>query len=199
MNATLTVLDGAEDTLAVTMAGDWLLEADLPGVDPVLDRLRQAAPPGRVRFDATGLGEWDTGLVVNLVAIRQCAEANDISIDDSELPDGARQLLSLAFAVKEREGARRQLRRSGLLESVGESTILMFRHGKELLTFVGELVLSLVRWFSGHATYLRSDLAHYAQEAGRLAAAAVEYIVSHQGDQHGTYGSDTGGVNNARN
>ena len=176
MDATLTVEDGAEGTLAITLAGDWLLTQPLPGIGPVLQRIEEPEPPSALRFDAASLGEWDTGLVASLVAIRRSAEANDVGIDESGLPDGARKLLALAFAVKEREGARRHRRHEGWLESIGEKTLSGFRHGEELLEFVGELVLSVGRWAGGRATYLRSDLAHYLQQAGSNALPIVSLI-----------------------
>ncbi|MEO1202387.1 MAG: ABC transporter permease [Pseudomonadota bacterium] len=176
MDATLTVDESAEQSLAVTLAGDWLLESDLPGIDPVLDRLTGSAKPTVVRFDASGLTDWDTGLLANLVAIHRAAEAHGVTFDESGLPEGARKLLKLAFAVKEREGARRRRQRKGFLEKVGEKTLSAVDRAKELLTFIGELVLSFGRWFSGRATYLKSDLAHYFEEAGADALPIVSLI-----------------------
>ena len=93
--------------LAVTMSGDWLLSSNLPGVEPVLEQLRQLPGLTTVSFDAGGLGKWDTGLLIALIAIRHSASERDIEFDDADLPEGARRLLTLAHAVKEREGARR--------------------------------------------------------------------------------------------
>ena len=176
MDATLTLEDGADETLAVTLSGDWLLTQSLPGIRPVLERLQQPAAPSRVCFDAATLGEWDSGLIASLVSIRRCAESNDVGIDESGLPDGARQLLNLAFAVREREGARRHSRNEGWLESVGATTLHGLQRARELLTFIGELVLSLGRWIRGRATYLRSDLAQYLQDAGSSALPIVSLI-----------------------
>ena len=176
MDATLTVDEGAEESLAVTLSGDWLLESELPAIEAVLDRLKSPAKPAVLRFDGAAIGDWDTGLLANLVAMRQCAEANGVAIDESGLPDGAQKLLTLAFAVKEREGARRKLKRKQFLEKVGEKTLSALGRGRELLTFVGELVLSFGRAFRGRATYLKSDLAHYFEEAGADALPIVSLI-----------------------
>ena len=176
MNAELSLSDLADDSLAIALSGDWLLGADLPGVDPVVDRLRRSPAPTTVSFDASSLGEWDTGLLAALVAIHRNAEANGIEIDDSGLPDGARQLVALAFAVKEREGARRVLKEDSFLEGVGKNAIGVVEAGRDLLSFVGELVLSFGRFFRGRATYLRSDLVQYIQEAGAEALSIVSLI-----------------------
>lgn len=176
MNAALTCTTTSEDALAVTLTGDWLLDAPLPDIGPVLLRLRESPVPANVCFDASELGDWDTGLVARLVSIRRDAEANNIPVDESGLPDGARQLIALAFAVREREGARRKARDIGFFGGIGEKTQRVAERSRELLEFLGELVLSFGRLFRGKATYLRSDLVQYIQEAGAEALPIVSLI-----------------------
>jgi phospholipid/cholesterol/gamma-HCH transport system permease protein len=176
MNAALTCDNNSEDSLAVSLTGDWLLGNNLPGPDPVLDSLRQLPTPATMVFDTASLGNWDTGLIAMLVAIRRSADANGVAFDDAGLPDGARQLLALAFAVKEREGARRVAKQSAFFERVGESTLDALESGKQLLTFTGQLVQSFGRLFRGKATYLKSDLVQYIQEAGAEALPIVSLI-----------------------
>jgi len=176
MNAALTCTTTPEDSLAVTLTGDWLLDAPLPDIGPVLLRLRESPGPANVCFDASELGDWDTGLVARLVSIRRDAEANNVAVDESGLPDGARQLIALAFAVREREGARRKARDIGFFAGIGEKTQRLAGRSRELLEFLGELVLSFGRLFRGKATYLRSDLVQYIQEAGAEALPIVSLI-----------------------
>ncbi len=176
MNAALSCTDTSDDSLAVTLSGDWMLGGSLPNVDPVLAKLSATPKPAAIRFEADTLGEWDTGLVAALVAIRRGAETNGVPLDDSGLPDGARQLVALAFAVKEREGARRLKKDHGFLEGVGEKTLRVVERSRDLLGFLGELVLSFGRLFRGKATYLRSDLVQYIQEAGAEALPIVSLI-----------------------
>jgi len=176
MNAALSCNDTPDETLAITLSGDWMLGNSLPKLDPVLERLSTAPKPSAIRFDAAALGDWDTGLVAALVAIRRGADTNDVLLDDGGLPDGARQLVALAFAVKEREGARRLKIHRGYFEGVGEKTLRVIARSRDLLTFVGELVLSFGRLIRGKATYLRSDLVQYVQEAGAEALPIVSLI-----------------------
>jgi phospholipid/cholesterol/gamma-HCH transport system permease protein len=158
------------------MSGDWLLGGNLPGVEPVLEQLRQLPGLTTVSFDAGGLGEWDTGLLITLIAIRHRATERDIEFDDTGLPEGARRLLTLAHAVKEREGARRHVTHKRFFERVGETVLETWDHGRQLLAFTGELVLSFGRFFRGSATYLRSDLVQHIQEAGAQALPIVSVI-----------------------
>ncbi len=165
-----------KEALSVILSGDWLLDRDLPGPDPVVNRLRETPKPNVVVFDADALGDWDTGLITALVAIQQSADANGITIDDAGLPDGARQLVALAFAVKEREGARRKVVHKSLPERVGDFVLEVIDDAEELLAFVGELFLSFIRLLRGKATYRRSDVLQYIQEAGAEALPIVSLI-----------------------
>lgn len=165
-----------KEALSVILSGDWLLDRDLPGPDPVVNRLRETPKPNVVVFDADALGDWDTGLITALVAIQQSADANGITIDDAGLPDGARQLVALAFAVKEREGARRKVVHKSLPERVGDFVLEVIDDAEELLAFVGELFLSFIRLLRGKATYRRSDVFQYIQEAGAEALPIVSLI-----------------------
>ena len=176
MNAVLTCNDTTDDSLAVSLSGDWLLGGGLPNIESVLAKLSATPKPTGIRFDAAALGDWDTGLVAALVAIRRGAETNGVPLDDSGLPDGARQLVALAFAVKEREGARRLEKDRSFLEGVGEKSLRVVGRSRDLLGFLGELVLSFGRLLRGKATYLRSDLVQYIQEAGAEALPIVSLI-----------------------
>ncbi len=132
-------------SIEVSVSGDWLIGRDLPGPDPILDALRRASGSERLQFDTSGLGDWDTGLITTLINIRQSAQANGVAIDDDGLPDGARKLIKLALAVKEREGARRALKSTPFLEQTGAATLELWRYAIDLLTFIGEAVQSLGR------------------------------------------------------
>ena len=174
--AALSWDDQNNNALAITLSGDWLLARDLPEHDAIVARLADDPSPETVVFDTVDLGEWDTALVTTLVAIYRSAAERGIVVDDSALPEGARKLIALAFAVKEREGARRSVEDKGVRQHVGEFVLEVIGHARELLTFIGELVLSFGRLFKGRATYLRSDVWQFIQEAGAEALPIVSLI-----------------------
>jgi len=174
--ATIAVDITASGILNIDLSGDWMLGHDLPGADPVIEQLQQLSMPGAIGFETGTLGHWDTGLITTLVAIRKSAEANGVPVDDSGLPEGARKLIALAFAVKEREGARRSADDRGFFEKVGESAIETWQTNIELVSFMGELIQSSGRFLRGKATYLKSDLVQYIQETGAEALPIVGLI-----------------------
>ena len=162
--------------LAIGLSGDWLLKSDLPDLDRLLDTIDRTARGKRIVVDGSRIGSWDTGLVSPLVRLRQRASLQGLIIEGDNLPEGAARLLDLAFAVPEREGARRKEQRQGLFYMVGERALDSWASAAALLTFTGEVVLSLGRMLRGKATYLRSDLAQYIQEAGAEALPIVSLI-----------------------
>jgi phospholipid/cholesterol/gamma-HCH transport system permease protein len=177
MSAAALTTDAAEaGMLRIAFAGDWMLTHGLPGPDPVLDELRKSPKPSAIAFDTSGLGSWDTGLITTLMLIHRSAEANGVQVDDSGLPEGATKLIALALAVKEREGARRSEECKPLLQQVGDGAIEVWEGGRDLLTFVGDTILSARRFISGKATYLKSDVALHIQEAGADAFPIVSLI-----------------------
>jgi len=174
--AALHIDTNADDGLRISFAGDWRLGHNLPSTRSVLDQLRAGPTPPTISFDTGGLGAWDTGLVSAIVGILRVARRQDVTIDHAGLPEGVRRLLALAFAVDERDGARRHATQPRFLEVVGTSTLAALGSGRQLLTFSGELIASMGRFLRGRATYLRSHLFQYLQEAGAEALPIVSLI-----------------------
>ena len=174
--AELSYLLEDDDTLSVSFSGDWLLSADLPPVDPLLEMLHSSAGFSSISFDAAALGEWDTGLIATLARLMREANARDIEVDAAGLPEGARQLLALAFAVKVREDTKRAMRDVPFLEAVGNRTLGYIQDTRDLLRFTGELVLSLGRVFRGRVKWPGWVLPNYIQEAGAHALPIVSLI-----------------------
>ncbi len=162
--------------VTVALSGEWLLGHDLPGPDSVIDRLRQSPRPEHLRFDTAGLGDWDTGLITTIINITRSAEANGVPVDQAGLPDGARKLIELALAVKEREGARRAAEEPSFLREIGEATLDIWRTCADMVEFVGETMQSVGRFLRGKAHYLASDFVLCVQQAGAQALPIVSLV-----------------------
>lgn len=174
--ASLDCQRDADGIVQVRLAGDWRLAEAVPAADPVVALLQSAPAPQGVAFDTTDLGRWDTALLTRLVAIRNAADAASVPVADAGLPAGARRLLHLAFAVKEREGARRATRQRSLTEQVGEATLALGGALVELVTFIGVAARAFGRMVRGRATWQRSDLLIAVQEAGAESLPIVSLI-----------------------
>jgi phospholipid/cholesterol/gamma-HCH transport system permease protein len=174
--ASLDLTRTADGGLVVRLGGDWLLAGTAPSPVPALEALGARPPPARLEFDASALGRWDTLLPTTLVAIRRAADAAGVPVVWQGLPEGAQRLLSLAFAVKEREGARRTDEAPGLLEQVGRAALGIRAAALDLVRFIGASTRALVRMASGRATWQRSDLFVAIQEAGAESLPIVSLV-----------------------
>ncbi len=173
-NPAAASLEQRDGTAVVILSGDWDLECTPPPPPAVTGT--PGAAPGSLRFDCTQLGTWDSALPVYLMNLVQDARAGGIDVDYDGLPEGAQRLVRLAFAVDEPEGASRTGAHGGWLHDVGEACLNIYALGKELLHFVGELMLSLQRLVRGKAGFQRADVLVAIQEAGAEAFPIVSLI-----------------------
>ena len=174
--ASIAIDSSAGNGVTVALSGEWLLGNELPGADHVIDCLQNSPRPEQLRFDTSNLGGWDTGLITTVINIARGAEAHGVAVDQDGLPEGARKLIRLAFAVKEREGARRTVQRSSFFADIGEATLEIWADSADVVEFVGEMTQSVGRFLRGKARYLRSDFVLYVQEAGAQALPIVSLI-----------------------
>lgn len=175
-DATIASTDTPDGRLRVVLGGDWLAERRPPEPGEILERLSGAASPAGISFDTRGLGDWDSGLVVALIKIFDCASERDIPVAADGLPSGADRLIKLARAVKEREGARRTEVKKNAVTRIGEQVLEAWADAKELVRFVGELFYSFQRLFKGRAGYQKSDLLVYIEDASAEALPIVGLI-----------------------
>jgi phospholipid/cholesterol/gamma-HCH transport system permease protein len=173
--ATLQV-ESHDAAVHVTLAGDWCLGESLPSMQPVADAIANTQSPTEVRFNTASLGRWDSGLVTRLIAIYRDAAAHSASFDDTGLPEGARRLIALAFAVRARTDAERIQRQKTFLQALGESSQALWHDCVAFVTFLGEAALSVQRFARGRASYLKSDLVQHIQDAGVAAFPIVNLI-----------------------
>lgn len=115
---------------------------------------------------ADTLEVWDTSLLAFLVRAVQLARARELPVDDSQLPEGLRQLLTLAFAVPAQEGAARSSKRQGFFASVGEQFLQIPVAVNNSMIFLGEVSVSLSRLVRGNADIRLRDVLDAMQDCG---------------------------------
>ncbi len=166
----------AADTLKVILSGHWKLGGELPGADKVQQAL--AGRPGvrNLVFDTRELANWDTGLLTFLVSVHTFCSQQQIHLNSDGLPQGAQRLLELASAVPEKKDARTAEERVSFLTYLGNETVNFFRSAGELLEFIGDAVIAVLRLVRGKAQYRRSDLGLIMQAVGAQALPIVSLI-----------------------
>ncbi len=178
--AQLTARKTADDTLTVFLSGKWTLDQPLPDIIELKKALTADNAVRTLSFDTQTLQEWDSGLLVFLIKARDLASSRNLTqnlnIDLSGLPDGAKRLFQLTTAVPKREGAEKSDTREPFLAKTGGAVINIAGSFKEMLDFIGDASIALLKFMTGRATYRSSDLFLIIQECGVEALAIVTLI-----------------------
>jgi len=175
--AVLVPHPGGQVTLR--LIGRWRLDQPLPEPAELLAEVATLPDPLTLNFDCTELGDWDSGLVAYLVALRNGARqvgGGALQMDQADLPKGVQGLLHLAFAVPEATGARRAEAEESFLHEMGADALGLARSTGEIMAFLGEAVLSLRRLLAGRARMRSADFWMVLQEAGAAALPIVSLV-----------------------
>jgi len=163
-------------TLVVRLAGDWRLRHGLPSAAIVEKQLDTAPKPTKLTFDATDLGDWDSGLLTFLMGVSDACQKRKLPAEWSPLPEGVRGLISLAEAVPEKTGARAEVSHTSFLEEVGHEALSYAQGLDEFLRFLGEVAISFAKLTVGKARFRRVDLMIIIQDCGADAFGIVTLV-----------------------
>ena len=164
-----------EDALVVRLSGRWQIGEDLPGADELLTRIESDSDVHTVRFDASELAGWDSGLLTFLRKVIARCTAAEVAVRDEGLPEGVRRLLTLAAAVPTKD-TQREAGRASLVSRAGERALEGVRSSVETVQFIGECMIAFGRMLIGRAQFRRADLLQIMQECGAQAFVIVSLI-----------------------
>jgi phospholipid/cholesterol/gamma-HCH transport system permease protein len=164
------------DALTLCLAGSWTIGQDVPSANAVLPELESDPKVKRIGFDTGELVSWDSRFLVFLGKLADLCRGRNIELDKEGLPQGVQRLLALALAVPERKGARREYTKEPFFAQVGAAAIDLWRSAPELLSFIGEAFLALLKMLVGKARFRRSDLFLIMQQSGAQALPIVSLI-----------------------
>lgn len=163
-----------EGGLEIVLSGRWRLDGALPSQER-LERDLSAAIH-RLTFDASALGEWDSGLLTFLAGALKVCAARGIAVDQGGLPEGVRRLLAMAFAVPEQKVPLRAAAGRSLPVRVGATALDLIRGAPAMLRFLGEITQSFARLFAGRARFRPGDLWLEVEQVGPRALPVVTVI-----------------------
>jgi len=175
-DAELALTRPTADQLVVRLTGPWRMSGGVPDPQGVEQELAREPAPRRITFDAAGLGQWDSALLIFLGRVGELAGARQVELDRSGLPQGVQRLLTLSEAVPERQGARGDAKRVGLLARIGLTAIDLGDGAREFVAFIGQLAVAFFSALRGRARYRWSDLLLFIQQAGADALPIVTLI-----------------------
>ena len=168
------VLEVDANTRVMRLNGNWGHGAKIVPVEHMLRELDNR-PPRLLVLQADGVERWDSRLPAYLLKIIGFCRSKKIEVDSGSLPEGVQGLLKLATAVPEpdKTGPKSRL---PLIAKIGESVLNALADGRDLLMFVGEMVLAVSSLLRGKARFRGKDMWLSIQEAGPSALGIVALI-----------------------
>jgi phospholipid/cholesterol/gamma-HCH transport system permease protein len=164
------------DILAIHLAGKWQLGKDVPSAEDVRAELTAHPTSKGIVFNTDALSFWDSSMLTFLVEILKLSVKEGIKIDKDGLPSGVQQLIDLATAVPKKEDAQKSVVHESVLSRIGSDTMHFIESAGELISFIGETSVTLIRMITGRARFLTSDLWVLIQETGVQAVPIVSLI-----------------------
>jgi phospholipid/cholesterol/gamma-HCH transport system permease protein len=125
-------------------------------------------------FDSSGLGSWDSSLLIFLASVREASAMRRIRFDESGLPAATRRLLGLLGT--EPGSPARVPARIRLAERIGEWTLARCSEGAALATLAGEAVLRAVPALRGRARTRAVDLLNLIYDTSAAALPMVALV-----------------------
>ena len=163
-------------TLLLKLMGSWTIAARLPDLEEAQKHLQPDTGIRRISFDTDQVAGWDSALLTFLIKLEDYCRKSNIAFIKDGLPQGVDKLLSLAAAVPERKGARKTAVRESIFERIGASTISLWQSNTEILSFIGEASIGMLKFMAGKASFRRRDLAVFIQDCGVSALPIVSLI-----------------------
>jgi phospholipid/cholesterol/gamma-HCH transport system permease protein len=142
----LAELRSENGTLVTVLAGDWKIGAHSPHFDSLITADRPATTSTRsLTFDASRLGEWDSSLLIFLAQARGYAEAHQLDLDRSTLPEPIGRLLALSEAVPERSTSDDPglSAPASVVTRLGTAGLNAWSSFRASLTFTGEVAIAM--------------------------------------------------------
>jgi phospholipid/cholesterol/gamma-HCH transport system permease protein len=172
----MTLLHLPDATLSVRLSGEWKLGQELPQGKAFRRQMESAGTVGRITFDTQAMTGWDNGLIIFLLNIIETGLEMHIPVEKDGLPAGAQRILALASAVPARRGVRGEAVKSTFLDRVSNSSIALWRSHLDMLAFIGEASLAIIKLAVGRAQFRLSDLLVTIQECSAQALPIVSLI-----------------------
>ncbi len=172
-----------ENQLVVTLSGDWTDAGpdDATGRPVPRDLLQSVREcltdiDSAVAFECSGLGVWDSQLLVFVAGVMHEADERNISADVSGLPQGVKALINLSRAVPPRTEARTDPQATDFLSAIGTGAVGTAKMISDANQFLGESLLALGRFMRGKARFMKSDVFSFIQSTGPHALPIVGII-----------------------
>ena len=165
-----------KELFEINFFGHWTAGSADQGVEELLSNLVDYPKIKKLTFSTKKLDSWDSFFMSQLILIIDFAKTEKITVDIKSLPKGIQGLLALAYSVPERDGARKQKKKTSLIELIGRSLLKAKFEIKNLVTFLGDLIQSSFSLIKGTGRFRFVDLMTYIQDCGPASLPIVSLI-----------------------
>lgn len=165
-----------ENTIEAALAGDWVMDAEVPDLQPDYSLIRGDSQFNRLVFSTSGLGRWDSLLMTELIRLINHAGSQKLNVDRTSLPQGVQGLLELAYAVPERTDARRTELENQWLAYLGNHVLLFLKDARALIVFIGKIALSIAAAVQGKTRFRPVDFWLTVMDCGPSALPIITLI-----------------------
>jgi phospholipid/cholesterol/gamma-HCH transport system permease protein len=160
----------------INFFGNWTVGSANQGVEELLSNLTDYPKIKNLTFSTKKLDAWDSFFMSQLILIIDFAKDKKITVDIKSLPTGIQGLLKLSYSVPERDGARKQKKKTSLIELIGRSLLAAKVELHNLVTFLGHLIQSTFSLIKGTGRFRFVDLMTHIQDCGPSSLPIVSLI-----------------------
>jgi phospholipid/cholesterol/gamma-HCH transport system permease protein len=153
--------------VVIVLTGDWIARDRLHTEQDSAERIIGAAGGRGIGFDSSGLGRWDSALLLFASTLQRTSNARGVAFDPGGLPTAATRLLALTSDSTAESGSGGM--RANIVARLGLAVIDSLNEMLAVTGLIGETVLSGGRAVRGRLLMRAVDLLTCMQEAGATA------------------------------
>jgi phospholipid/cholesterol/gamma-HCH transport system permease protein len=159
------------------LGGRWSITGHPPDCGQLLQRLGQMPDLHRLVLSPRELEDWDSSLVVCILALQQACKKRGIPCDIAALPAPLRDLLELARAEPgTHDPAAPEPKSQGFFGHLGVDFLELAQATGEIMRFFGEGTLSVQRFARGKSRFRLSEFWLIVEAAGADALPIVSLV-----------------------
>jgi phospholipid/cholesterol/gamma-HCH transport system permease protein len=160
----------------LTLSGPWQISSKLPMSETLIKELGAGTDIKKLKVLGTDVANWDSSLTAYLTRVISHCRSRKIEIDLTGLSREIQELLDLAFAVPERQGARRVKAPHRFLDQLGKDVLDLAESTGQILDFIGDVLIAFRALLRGKANFRRSDLWAIVQQTGPDALPIISLV-----------------------
>lgn len=175
--ATATLATASDGCARLELCGFWRMTGSPPDCRALAQRLARMHHLRGLILTAGDLEDWDSSLVVCILALQRMCEQRGIPCDISALPAALRSLLALAGTEPGTDDtAAPEPQAPGLLGLLGLDFLELAQATGEIMRFFGEGTLAVQRFVRGKRCFRRSEFWLIVEAAGADALPIVSLV-----------------------